>query len=172
MIKRILYSVVFSLFFCGNVSADYLIFESKEISELLNKAEALEKQSNFDGAIALYNKALSVASKNNLSTDLSFIYKKIGDIYYTQKQFQKAKSHFQKSVLHDSLDVYSGDVHLSLGLLYRKQNNKDSLLIHLKYALGIYGKKKSSKLKFSTYLKAFIIISSSKAETKKAINKV
>lgn len=157
MIKKILYSFIIYMLFFGSLSAENLSYNSDKIIDLLNKAKSLEKTKKYYDAITVYNEVLYIASKDKLSPDLSFIYKKIGDIYYKQKQFEKAQHHFYKSILLDSLNVYTGDVHLSLGLLYRKQNNKDSLLIHLKHSLDVYDKKKNSKSKFNTHLKAGII---------------
>ena len=128
---------IFFLIFCGSLATNNLYAISERLEILLSKAETLEKTNNFDAAIAIYNQALSIASDNKLGANISFIHKKIGDIYYAQKQFQSAKHHYHKSVLYDSSNTYSGDVHLNLGLLYRKENNTDSLLIHLKYALDI-----------------------------------
>ena len=149
------------LFICVSVYGSHLnttaVYYSEPIAELLEKAEQLKRKKDYNKAILIYNQALKVASEQQLSTDISFIYKKIGDIYYAQKKYYKAKTYLHHSIALDSLGMYLRDTHLSLALLYRKENNKDSLLIHLGAAVNHYQKQEDSKNKFSTFLKAGII---------------
>ncbi len=127
------------------------------IPELLKKAATLEKQNDYSGAIAVYNEALKIASKQKLSEDISYIYKKTGDIYYRQKKYDLAKKNFKKSIEKDSLSTYKGDVYFNLALIYRKQKKTDSLMLYLRQSLAYYKTQEDSKNKFNTYLISGII---------------
>lgn len=130
---------------------------NNRLEALLKQADNYEHQSDFDNAIAIYNEALKIASENNLITDTCYIYKKIGLIYYTQKQYKNAKIYFRRSVLKDSNSKNTADSYFNLCLIYRKEKAKDSLHWALKNSLKIYDNLEDSEDKFSTYSKAGII---------------
>lgn len=131
---------------------------SENISELLKKAAELETQKNYEKAIGIYNEALKIASDKSLSTDASYIYKKIGDIYYDLKKYNLAKTNFKKSIAKDSLSKHLASTHFNLALTYRKQKKIDSLLFYLQKSLVYYDHQKDSKTKFNTYLKGGILL--------------
>ena len=113
---------------------------------------------DYETAIQVFNKALKIASKNDLSADASFIYKKIGGIYYSQQKFSKSKENYFKSVHSDSLSKNAADSHFNLSLIYSNEKSKDSTIYHLKKSLTLYDMFEDSKAKFNTYRKAGIIL--------------
>ncbi|WP_160130605.1 tetratricopeptide repeat-containing sensor histidine kinase [Kordia antarctica] len=114
-------------------------------------------ESKYEDAITIYSKALEIAAKHELTDDASFIYKKIGLIYYKRKKYKKAKRFFKQSITANPVTKHSADSYLNLSLLYRKQHEQDSVLYCLEKSLFIYNKLPSSKDQFLTYLKAGIL---------------
>ena len=148
------YSLLFFLVFSINIFSN----DSKTISELLEKATILENQNNYEKAIVIYNQALKIASENFLSTDASYIYKKIGDSYYDLKKYNFAKTYFKKSIQKNSLSKHLAPTHFNLALVFRKQKNIDSLLFHIQKSLDCYENLEDSEIKFNTYLKSGILL--------------
>lgn len=131
---------------------------SDNISVLLKKADSLETKKEYEKAILVYNEALKIASEKSLSSDASFIYKEIGDIYYSQKKYDLAKAFFKKSIQKDSLSKHIAATHFNLSLVFRKQKKVDSLLLHLKKSLFYFDKQEDSDDKFNTFLVAGILL--------------
>ena len=155
--KRLLSILFFILIGLNYSNASNNNISNERLSKLLKQASEFEKQHDFDNAITIYNEALKIASENKSISDASYIYKKIGLIYYKQKQYNKSKIHFKKSILGDSISKNAADSYFNLGLIYRKEKSKDSLLWALNNSLNIYKKFEDSADKFSTYSKAGIL---------------
>jgi len=130
--------------------------EKDKLEELINKAVVIENKTPYK-AIEIYHEALTIAANEGSSLDIGFIHKKIGLIYYAQKDFNKASKHFRECISVDSLSQNSADSYLNLSLLYRKQKRQDSLLFSLNKSLQIYNSLEPSDQKYKAYLKAGIL---------------
>ncbi|WP_170063300.1 tetratricopeptide repeat-containing sensor histidine kinase [Polaribacter porphyrae] len=146
----------FILISCSNLYAKEILPNNK-IEKLLKSADSLSNSKNYIKAIYIYNEVLSFASKKLKSSDASYIYKKIALIYYKQKQYRNSKIHFKKSILRYSTSKNAADSYFNLGLIYRKEKEKDSLFWALNNSLNIYKNLDDSLDKFSTYSKAGIL---------------
>lgn len=155
--KRLLSILFFILIGLNYSNASTNNISNERLSKLLKQASEFEKQDDFDNAITIYNEALKIASENKSISDASYIYKKIGLIYYKQKQYNNSKIHFKKSILRDSTSKNTADSYFNLGLIYRKEKYKDSLFWALNNSLKIYKSLDDSVDKFSTYSKAGIL---------------
>lgn len=154
-IRLITYLFVFIL---GNFChATIYTFNNNELSELLLKAENLVKNEEYNYALDVYNKALKIVSKEQRIDDASYIYNKIGVIYYKQRQYEKAKSNFKASILKSNRSQDAANSYFKLTLIYRKQKAKDSLLWSLAKSLDIYNELEDDNAKFTTYSKAGIL---------------
>ena len=129
----------------------------EKLMELLEQANEFEAQNNFESAISIYNEALKIASENKLSSDSSYIYKKIGLVYYKLKQYNSSKIQFKNSILKDSYSKNAADSYFNLCLIYRKEKTKDSLYWALSKSLKIYKTLSDGADKYSTYSKAGIL---------------
>ncbi|WP_452596539.1 tetratricopeptide repeat-containing sensor histidine kinase [Pontimicrobium sp. MEBiC01747] len=157
MPKSIFIFYFYSCLFLASISTIDLNLYSETLTVLLKEAKSLEKQAEYKQAISVYNEALELALEENLITDASFIYKKIGLIYYKQKDYNKASINLKKSIKKDSMSQNAADSYFNLALIYRKLKEKDSLLWSLNNAVKLYVKKEDSKKKFSTFSKAGIL---------------
>ncbi|MCL7753109.1 tetratricopeptide repeat protein [Polaribacter sp. Z022] len=133
------------------------VYNNEKLYILINKAKQLEKNKDFENALEVYNESLKIASSKNLIYNASYIYKKIGLIYYKQKKYEDSKIHFKKSILRDSVTKNAADSYFNLGLIYRRVKEKDSLFWALNNSLNIYKNLDDSADKFSTYSKAGIL---------------
>jgi len=134
-----------------------LIAKETDLSLLIEKAKKLESESNYNQAIKVYNEALQIAADQNLIADSGFIYKKIGLIYYRQKNYPKAMASFKKSIQLDSLSKNAADAHFNISLIHRRNGREDSLLYRLDQAVAIYKTLEDSEVKFRTFSKAGIL---------------
>ncbi len=153
---RLLIFVIFLALGIGCHAGSYA-FNNEKLLELLSQAEKLEQNKEYSTALNVYNEALKIASKEERIEDASYIYNKIGLVYYRQKQYETAKSNFKTSILKSNISNSAADSYFNLSLIYRKQNSKDSLLWSLNRSLEIYGGLEDSNSKFSTYSKAGIL---------------
>jgi signal transduction histidine kinase len=128
-----------------------------KLSELLTKATVLEEQKDYTNALEIYHEALRIASDKGLANDASFIYKKIGLIYYQQQQYNPSKKNFKNSISKEHTSKNAADSYFNLSLIYKKEKQRDSLLWALNNALIIYDMLEDSKDKFYTYSKAGIL---------------
>ena len=91
-------SILLSCFIQIHCFASKKVTWNKNIPVLLFKADSLKKVKQYTSAIVIYNQALKLASDNNRVENASYIYKKIGLIYYAQKNYVKAKEYYLKSI--------------------------------------------------------------------------
>ncbi len=157
LIWSIIYFSIGSFSIMENGLRSVIVFENESLIKLLKKADSLSNKSKYEGAIDVYNKALLITSEKKLSTDASYIYKKVGLIYYKQKEYIKALTYFKKSIKADSLSINAADSYFNLSLVHRKYKRKDSLFHNLEKSLFLYGLQTDTEQKFSTYLKAGIL---------------
>lgn len=155
---KIIRACIFIILISSYGYANNFIYEiNNRLQVLLKKANNFEEQNDLDNAITIYNEALKIVSENRLVTDASYIYKKIGLIYYKQKDYKNSKTYFKKSVLKDSNSKNAADSYFNLCLIYRKEKVKDSLYWALNKTLEIYKTLSDGADKYSTYSKAGII---------------
>ncbi len=131
------------------------VYVSNELDVLLEKALVLEKNKKYNAAVSIYQEALRVASDLKLDEDTSFIYNKIGTIYYKKKDYSEAKRYFKQSILNDSISIHTADANFNLALLYRKE--KDSSLKYLNRSVLRYEDEADTYKKFKTFSKAGIL---------------
>ncbi len=154
--KIVFFTLIVIIGYCLEVAA-YSKIENEKITKLLKKAALLEKQKEYSNAIEVYNKALQIASEKKLIDDASYIYKKIGLIYYRQKDYKESKKFYKKSIFKNKDSKNAADSYFNLSLIYRKEKTRDSLLWALNNSLAIYKNLEDDKDKFSTYSKAGIL---------------
>lgn len=152
------YRVLIVILFTGHFSFAGGITKEDPLAQLLEEATTLEQEKEFEDALVLYNKALSIAASTGRIEDTSFIYKKIGLIHYRQKDYTTAKSYFKKSIKESSSSQAAADSYFNLTLIFRREKQRDSMLWHLDESLRIYQMLEDSPEKFSTYSKAGIIL--------------
>ncbi len=157
MPKSIFIFYFYSCFILAPINIIDSSLYSETLTVLLKEAKKLEKEAEYKQAISVYNQALELAAEEKLMTDASFIYKKIGLIYYKQKDYRKAVIHLKKSINKDSISQNTADSYFNLALIYRKLKQKDSLLWSLNNSVDLYIKEGDSKKKFLTFSKAGIL---------------
>ncbi len=143
--------MLFSCFASANAN-------NEEISKLLKKAEQLEKQKEYSSAIEIYTKILKVASEKELEDNSSFIYTRLGLSYYRLKEYKVSKDFFKKSISTSKHSKNMANSYFYLCRVYRKQEDKDSLLWALGKSLEIYNSLDDGYDKSSTYLKGGILL--------------
>lgn len=151
----------FDIYASATIAAKDNLIVNDSLSGLLSKGNQELKTKNYETAIVTYNEALKIATKNNLASDASFIYKKIGGIYYSKKEFDTSKIYYKRSLSIDSMSQNAADSHFNLVLIFRKQKEKDSLLFHLQKSLQLYNNLEDTEDKFNTFLKAGILLKNS-----------
>jgi len=129
-------------------------YYSGKLTALINQAENLETKEKFSDAISIYNEALQIAVDENLSTDQSFIYNKIANLYRKQKNIHKANIYYRKSIESDMISKHAASSYYSLSHLKRKEQQLDSAFYFLEKSLSIYDKISPSYETYNTYLKA------------------
>lgn len=147
----------FFAFFClhFSVSKANTISPNSKLEALLTKAKTFEDDKKYTAAVSIYREALVIASELNLESDTSFIYKKIGNIYYKKKAYDEAVKYFRQSIQSDSISVNAADSYFNLALYYQKE--KDSVLKFLKRSTSLYMIEVDSYDKFKTFSKAGIL---------------
>ncbi|WP_298421971.1 tetratricopeptide repeat protein [uncultured Kordia sp.] len=139
-----------------NVLCANTAYNDTELDSLLIKAKTLEVAKKYEAAISAYEEALVIASNLNLDENTSFIYNKIGVIYYKKKEYTVATKYFKQSILNDSTSVYAADANFNLALLYRKKKD-NSALTYLNRSVLMYEAEADSYKKFKTFSKAGIL---------------
>ncbi len=95
-----------------------------------------EIQLNYDRALQYYQEALDKASKKNITTQISFAYNNIGNVYFYKKAYPKAIAYQLKGIdirkKYDSTSIqYS---YHDLASIYNDMGKKDSAVYYLQKA--------------------------------------
>jgi|GEM_PF-3258147 len=152
-------TTIFLIFFVHFIFLQIQVFgqENNKLYNLIYDAEEREDEKKYTLAIEIYNKALVIARKENLTKDISRIHWKLGLLYYRQKLYRKSKLNFKKSIQKETKSKTAADCYFNLSLIYRKQQSRDSLLWALSQSLRTYETLKDGNDKFNTHHKAGII---------------
>ncbi|WP_420573726.1 tetratricopeptide repeat protein [Kordia sp.] len=155
--RNIYRNFFFLIFFTFQINALHAATThmSGELDTLLAKAKQLEGDKKYNEAVTIYQEALTIASDLKLDEDTSFIYTKIGTIYYNKKDFKTAKNYFLQSIQSETTSIHAANANFNIALIHKKE--KDSVLKFLGRSLETYNNQKASYEKFKTFSKAGIL---------------
>ncbi len=146
--------IVLSLIF---IQAQNTPVNQHEVEELINQADSMAEEKKYVNALSYYQQLLKVAKSKNLKTHEGNIHRKIGNIYFIQKEYKTAVQNYRLSLQKDSTRHNKADNYLNMALVYRKLHQKDSLLHFLDRSMALYETQESSLPQIEAYAKAGIL---------------
>ncbi|MAT90929.1 MAG: hypothetical protein CMC35_09575 [Flavobacteriaceae bacterium] len=127
-------------------------FQEKEI--LIDKADSLYHKKDYENAKLLY---LELLEKSTQEIEKGYVLKRLGDIFYANKEYSTAKNFYWNSIDNCSTNKSGADSFFNLALLYGKEKARDSALYTLKQSIESYSSFPQSYGKSNTYSKAGIL---------------
>lgn len=142
----------------ASICLAFTAFGQNTLTNLVTKANSLEVAGQQELALKTYRKALSIALEQSQMEEVSYIYNKIGQLYFNQKDLEEAKKQFKTGISEAPTSSNAANSYFNLALIYRGQKSADSLNWALNHALHIYTFLEDSKDKFLVYSKAGILL--------------